>query len=111
MPAEAVIKITGMRKPGLDESSFHEQIDQFDTFTSHAENMQMSTNLADLDYIVQFAMDNIEHFERLWEDEDFRRAVKSDHVNFADETNSGISIGYRTRFIVLKSDELGRLRN
>ncbi|KAL6234483.1 hypothetical protein BDW75DRAFT_212334 [Aspergillus navahoensis] len=73
--------------------------------------MQMSKKLADYDYIVQFVMNDIEHFKSLWEDEEFRMSVKPDHVNFADETKSGISIGYRARFIAPERDELGRLRN
>ncbi|KAL5002612.1 EthD domain-containing protein [Aspergillus recurvatus] len=112
MPAEVVITITGIRKSGLDECSFHEYItthhaplalpfllkygvkeynliDQFTTFAHHGEHMQMSKKLADYDYIVQFVMDDIEHFKRLWEDEEFRGSVKPDHVNFADETKSG----------------------
>ncbi|KAL4989325.1 EthD domain-containing protein [Aspergillus falconensis] len=134
MSAEVVITITGIRKPGLDESSFHEyittyhaplalpfllkygvkeynlvlllptssqtlrvgelltgyvQLDQFTTFTPHAEHMQMSKKLAEYDYIVQFVMDDIEHFKKLWEDEEFRKSVKPDHANFADETKSG----------------------
>ncbi|KAL4742838.1 EthD domain-containing protein [Aspergillus similis] len=117
MAAEVVITITGIRKPGLDGSSFHEYItthhaplalpfllkygikeynliDQSTAFTSHAEQMQMSKKLADYDYIVQFVMDDIEQFKRLWEDEEFRRVVKPDHVNFADETKSGFDIDW-----------------
>ncbi|KAL5049761.1 hypothetical protein BDW71DRAFT_204457 [Aspergillus fruticulosus] len=117
MSAEVVITITGIRKPGLDESSFHEYIttyhaplalpfllkygvkeynllDQFTTFTPHAEHMQMSKKLAEYDYIVQFVMDDIEHFKKLWEDEEFRKSVKPDHANFADETKSGFDIDW-----------------
>jgi hypothetical protein len=135
MSTEVVLTITGIRKPGLDESSLHEyltthhaplalpfllkygvkeytlvlllhissldssrvsglltgyvQIDQFSTFTPHAEQMQMTEKLADCDYIVQFVMDDIGQFTRLWEDEEFRKTVKPDHVNFADESKSG----------------------
>ncbi|KAL4754950.1 hypothetical protein BDW72DRAFT_164718 [Aspergillus terricola var. indicus] len=134
MPAEVVITITGIRKPGLDESSFHEYltthhaplalpfllkygvkeynlIDQCSTFTPHAEQMQMTKKLANYDYIVQFVMDDIAQFKKLWEDEEFRRSVKPDHVNFADETKSGISIGYRTRLIAPERNQLGQLKN
>ncbi|CBF88170.1 EthD domain-containing protein [Aspergillus nidulans FGSC A4] len=133
MPTEVVLTITGFRKPGLDESSLHEYltnhhaplalpfllkygvkeyslIDQFSTFTPHVEQMHMTEKLADCDYIVQFVMDDIRQFTRLWEDEEFRKTVKPDHVNFADESKSGISIGYRTRFIS-PEEGLGQLKN
>ncbi|KAL4782015.1 EthD domain-containing protein [Aspergillus varians] len=122
MSTEICITITGIRKPGLNESDFHSYIiehhaplalpfllkygikeynliDSFSTCKPQAEEMQMSKKLADYDYIVQFVMSDINDFKRLWEDEEFRKSVKPDHVNFADETRSGISIGYRTRFI------------
>lgn len=91
----------------------------------------MTEKLADCDYIVQFVMDDIRQFTRLWEDEQFRKTVKPDHVNFADESKSGfvlllsyiprqrcadefggnrISIGYRTRFIP-PGEGLGQLKN
>jgi hypothetical protein len=66
------------------------QIDQFSTFTPHVEQMHMTEKLADCDYIVQFVMDDIRQFTRLWEDEEFRKTVKPDHVNFADESKSGL---------------------
>ncbi|RDW76612.1 EthD domain-containing protein [Aspergillus mulundensis] len=131
---EIVITITGIRKPGLDESSFHEYlstthaplalpfllkygireynlIDQYSALVPFAEEMQMSKKLADYDYIVQFVMDDVAQFKTLWDDEEFRKTVKPDHVNFADETRSGISIGYRTKFIAPETDWLGRLKN
>lgn len=49
----------------------------------------MSKKLADYDYVVQFVMGDIADFKRLWGDEEFRKTVKPDHVNFADETRSG----------------------
>ncbi|KAL2828439.1 EthD domain-containing protein [Aspergillus cavernicola] len=126
---EICITITGIRKPGLNESDFHTYltnhhaplalpfllkygikeynlIDNFTTCRPYAEEMQMSKKLADYDYIVQFVMGDIRDFKRLWEDEEFRASVKPDHENFADETRSGISIGYRTRFIGVERDEL-----
>ncbi|KAL4816342.1 EthD domain-containing protein [Aspergillus spinulosporus] len=112
MPTEVVLTITGVRKPGLDESSLHEYlstyhaplalpfllkygikeytlIDQFSAFAPHAEQMQMTGKLADCHYIVQFVMDDIGQFKKLWEDEEFNRTVKPDHVNFANENKSG----------------------
>lgn len=132
--SEVCITITGVRKPGLNEPDFHSYltqhhaplalpfllkygikeynlIDNFTTLLPHAEEMQMSKKLADYDYVVQFVMRDIADFKRLWEDEEFRNSVKPDHVNFADETRSGISIGYRTKFISSERDERGQLRN
>ncbi|KAL4875373.1 EthD domain-containing protein [Aspergillus karnatakaensis] len=119
---EICITITGVRKPGLNETDFHHYItthhaplalpflrkygikeynlvDSFTACRPIAEELQMSKKLADYDYIVQFVMEDIAAFKALWEDEEFRANVKPDHKNFADETNSGISIGYRTKFI------------
>jgi hypothetical protein len=56
-------------------------------------------------------MRDVNDFKRLWEDEDFRASVHPDHKNFADETKSGISIGYRTRFIAPERHSSGRLKN
>ncbi|OJI97314.1 hypothetical protein ASPVEDRAFT_49344 [Aspergillus versicolor CBS 583.65] len=132
--SEICITITGIRKPGLNEADFHSYItqhhaplalpfllkygikeynliDNFTTLLPDAEEMQMSKKLADYDYVVQFVMGDIADFKRLWGDEEFRKTVKPDHVNFADETRSGISIGYRTKFIESERDERGRLRN
>ncbi|KAL3494717.1 EthD domain-containing protein [Aspergillus germanicus] len=134
MATEICITITGIRKPGLDESNFHEYITNYhaplalpfllkygikeynliDNFTScrpHAEEMQMSKKIADYDYVVQFVMSDVSDFKRLWEDEEFRTSVQPDHKNFADETRSGISIGYRTRFIAPERDDSGKLKN
>ncbi|KAL2803293.1 EthD domain-containing protein [Aspergillus granulosus] len=134
MATEICITITGVRKPGLNETDFHEYltkhhaplampfllkygikeynlVDNFTMCRPHAEEMQMSKKIADYDYIVQFVMGDINDFKRLWEDEEFRANVKPDHKNFADETRSGISIGYRTRFIAPERDELGQLKN
>ncbi|KAL2865409.1 EthD domain-containing protein [Aspergillus lucknowensis] len=134
MSTEICITITGIRKPGLNEADFHEYITQhhaplalpflhkygikeynlIDNFSScqpYAEELQMSKKIADYDYVVQFVMADIHDFKRLWEDEEFRKNVKPDHRHFADETRSGISIGYRTRFIAPESNELGQLKN
>ncbi|KAL4934693.1 EthD domain-containing protein [Aspergillus undulatus] len=122
MTTDLVITITGIRKPGLNETDFHKHItthhaplalpfllkygikeynliDSFPTCHPIAEEMQMSKKLAEYDYIVQFVMDDISSFKKLWDDEEFRRNVKPDHANFADEGRSGVSIGFRTRFI------------
>ncbi|KAL4873680.1 hypothetical protein BDV12DRAFT_51568 [Aspergillus spectabilis] len=119
---EICITITGIRKPGLNETDFHSYItahhaplalpfllkygikeynliDSFTLCRPIAEELQVSKKLADYDYIVQFVMEDIAAFKKLWEDEEFRGSVKPDHKNFADESLSGISIGYRTRFI------------
>ncbi|KAL3480381.1 EthD domain-containing protein [Aspergillus californicus] len=122
MQTEICITITGIRKPGLNEADFHEYltthhaplalpfllrygikeynlIDNFTHCRPIATELQMTKKLAEYDYIVQFVMDDIAAFKALWEDEEFRTSVKPDHENFADEGRSGISIGYRTRFI------------
>ncbi|KAL4809438.1 EthD domain-containing protein [Aspergillus unguis] len=132
--SEITITITGFRKPGLKETDFHTYfsthhaplalpyllkygikeynlIDSLGTCLPIAEEMQMSKKLADYDYVVQFVMDDIQQFKRLWGDEEFRKNVKPDHANFADETRSGISIGYRTQFIAPEKDQAGQLRN
>ncbi|KAL4790860.1 EthD domain-containing protein [Aspergillus venezuelensis] len=119
---DLVITITGIRKPGLSEPDFHAYltthhaplalpflrkygikeynlINGFPSLVPTAEKMNMSRKLADYDYIVQFVMEDVAAFQALWEDEEFRKNVKPDHVNFADEERSGISIGWRTRFI------------
>ncbi|CEN62781.1 EthD domain-containing protein [Aspergillus pseudodeflectus] len=134
MATEICITITGIRKPGLNESDFHKYLTNYhaplalpfllkygikeynliDNFTScrpYAEEMQMSKKIADYDYVVQFVMRDVNDFKRLWEDEDFRASVHPDHKNFADETKSGISIGYRTRFIAPERHSSGRLKN
>ncbi|KKK17624.1 hypothetical protein AOCH_007694, partial [Aspergillus ochraceoroseus] len=110
--SQICITITGIRKPGMSEQEFHDYIvqhhsplaipflakygiqeynlvDNFAACRPYAEALQMSKKIADYDYVVQFVMNDIEDFKHLWEDPEFRRAVKPDQRNFADETRSG----------------------
>lgn len=152
--SEVCITITGVRKPGLNESDFHAyitthhaplampfllkygikeytlvlsrvpfsfsllvyfmglivQVDDFGACRSAAEEMQMSRKLAEYDYVVQFVMDDLEQFKRLWGDEEFRKSVKPDHVNFADENRSGLVFLFLTASM-LTCQDINRISN